>query len=484
VADNVPAGTYFIRVRAKNSAGVSGVSNELVLIVLGTSGCPPAAPTDLVATASGFTVTLRWTAPGSACAAAGYIIEAGSTPGASNLANFNTGTTATTFVANGVGAGTYYVRVRGTNSAGTSAPSNEATLIVSGGGCSAPPAAPSLLTGSVSGSTVSLAWTSASGATSYIVEAGTGPGLTNVTVSDQGSATTLTANAGDGTYYVRVRAANACGTSAPTNEIVLTVGRGACSYSVSPTTQAIANAGGSATVTVTAAAGCAWTAASNSSFITVNGGASGSGSGTVTYSVAANPGSTSRTGTLTVAGQTVTVTQGAAPAECTFSVSPSSITFDATGGNATLTITASAQTCTWTAQSLAGFIFVTSAASGTGNGSVSISMQSNGGPRRADSVVAGGQTVRVNQDAPLPPLTRAAGCTSGGQVVQDSTTIQFINTTTGSLTVTDGAQSVAVGPNGGVNQGTKVGTIWSVFSGGNCVGNYTAASGGRSAVVQ
>jgi Zn-dependent metalloprotease len=87
---------------------------------------------------------------------------------------------------------------------------------------------------------------------------------------------------------------------------------GTCSYSISPTSASFAASGGTGTVSVTAGAGCAWTAASNSSFITVTGGASGSGNGTVSYSVASNPNTTSRTGTLTVAGKTFTVSQAAA----------------------------------------------------------------------------------------------------------------------------------------------------------------------------
>jgi hypothetical protein len=68
-------------------------------------------------------------------------------------------------------------------------------------------------------------------------------------------------------------------------------------------------------VNVTAGAGCAWTATSNDpSFLNINTGASGSGSGTVTYTVAANSGVAQRVGTLTIAGQTFTVTQaGASP---------------------------------------------------------------------------------------------------------------------------------------------------------------------------
>jgi hypothetical protein len=76
-----------------------------------------------------------------------------------------------------------------------------------------------------------------------------------------------------------------------------------------------------ASYTSTAAAGnlalaanstdCAWTATSNASWVTL-GSASGTGSATVTYSVAANSTSSLRTGTLTVAGNAVTITQGAA----------------------------------------------------------------------------------------------------------------------------------------------------------------------------
>jgi Zn-dependent metalloprotease len=84
---------------------------------------------------------------------------------------------------------------------------------------------------------------------------------------------------------------------------------GTCTYSISPTSASVAAAGGTGSVSVTATSGCSWTAVSNSSFITITGGASGTGNGTVTYSVASNTASTSRTGTLTIAGQTFTVTQ-------------------------------------------------------------------------------------------------------------------------------------------------------------------------------
>jgi Zn-dependent metalloprotease len=84
---------------------------------------------------------------------------------------------------------------------------------------------------------------------------------------------------------------------------------GTCTFSISPTSASFAAAGGAGSTSVTASAGCNWTAVSNAAFITITGGASGTGSGTVSYSVASNGGTTSRTGTMTIAGQTFTVTQ-------------------------------------------------------------------------------------------------------------------------------------------------------------------------------
>jgi Zn-dependent metalloprotease len=84
---------------------------------------------------------------------------------------------------------------------------------------------------------------------------------------------------------------------------------GTCTFSISPTSASYAAAGGSGSVSVTAGTGCTWSAVSNATFITITAGSSGSGNGTVSYSVASNTGTTSRTGTMTIAGQTFTVTQ-------------------------------------------------------------------------------------------------------------------------------------------------------------------------------
>jgi hypothetical protein len=113
--------------------------------------------------------------------------------------------------------------------------------------------------------------------------------------------------------------------------------------SVYPLAQSFPASGGfNNSVTVTATAGCAWTATSNNSWITITGGAGGSGNGTVFYRVAANTGSGivwPRTGSLTVAGQTVTISQdGNLSGTCSFQITPSVQIMPAAGGNAVVTI--------------------------------------------------------------------------------------------------------------------------------------------------
>src|SRR5512142_1438320 len=79
-----------------------------------------------------------------------------------------------------------------------------------------------------------------------------------------------------------------------------------CVYNVSPTSASAPSTGTTAGgITVVTGTACSWTAVSNVAWITITSGASGSGIGSISYSVAANTTGGSRTGTLTVAGQTV-----------------------------------------------------------------------------------------------------------------------------------------------------------------------------------
>ncbi|MEW6319826.1 MAG: fibronectin type III domain-containing protein [Acidobacteriota bacterium] len=180
----------------------------------------PGAPTGLTVSVSGSTVTLTWMAPASGNATS-YVLEAGTGTGLSDVANFNTGSAATTFTTTGVPNGTYFVRVRGRNADGTGAASNEITVVV--GACAAP-SAPTGFTATASGATVTLSWAAVAGATSYLIEAGRSSGATDVTTFDTGStATTFSGTAPAGTYFLRVRARSACGLSPPSTEAIVMV---------------------------------------------------------------------------------------------------------------------------------------------------------------------------------------------------------------------------------------------------------------------
>jgi predicted phage tail protein len=129
-APGVPDGTYHLRVRAANAAGVSPPSNEAQVIV-GAPVVVPSAPTGLTYIRAGSTVTLNWLTPtGGGGTPTSYILEAGSAPGLSDIASVSTGNTATAITASAVPNGTYYVRVRASNAAGLSGPSNEVSIVV------------------------------------------------------------------------------------------------------------------------------------------------------------------------------------------------------------------------------------------------------------------------------------------------------------------------------------------------------------------
>jgi hypothetical protein len=94
-------------------------------------------------------------------------------------------------------------------------------------------------------------------------------------------------------------------------QAVTVIQAGVCTYTVGPTAVNAEAADGTQSASITAGGSCAWTSVSNASWITITAGASGTGNGATTYRVAANSTPGTRTGTLTVAGRTVTVTQAA-----------------------------------------------------------------------------------------------------------------------------------------------------------------------------
>jgi hypothetical protein len=170
---------------------------------------------------------------------------------------------------------------------------------------------------------------------------------------------------------------------------------GSCSFAVSPTSVSAPAGGATGTLGVTTLSGCNWTAASAVSWVTLTGGGAGSGTGSVGYTVAANTSTSPRTGTVTVAGTVVTVTQ--AGVDCTFTLSAGSVSFPKNGGNSYVSVTTSSA-CGWTATSNAAWITVAGATAGRqGNGTVTFTVTKTSVARTGTLTVAG-KSVTITQN--------------------------------------------------------------------------------------
>jgi hypothetical protein len=210
---------------------------------------------------------------------------------------------------------------------------------------------------------------------------GTGSGTVSYTVSDNTSSSLQREG------YITI-----AGTS-----IKITQGGAPCTYSISPTSHTFTSTGGTGSIEVTSITGCPWTATTADAWITITSGMSGAGSGTVGYSVAAYTGEGTRTGTITVAGQTFTVQQTGTG--CTYVISPVSASFDAAAAAGSVTVDATSG-CGWSATSNVSWMTITSGSSGTGDGTVIYSVEANAGDgQRTGTLTIGGQTFTVTQGA-------------------------------------------------------------------------------------
>jgi hypothetical protein len=177
-----------------------------------------------------------------------------------------------------------------------------------------------------------------------------------------------------------------------------------CQFDVSPHSESFPASGGSESVRVRTGSTCNWTASSSVSWIGVSTGNS-TGDGDVRYTVAANTGA-ARTGSLRVAGVTVTVTQAAPPA-CQYDVSPTSETFSSNGGDGRIRIRAD-HDCAWSAVPSASWITLREG-SGSGNGNVQYSVAANTGAARSGTLTVAGTVVTITQEAAQPTSTRLSG---------------------------------------------------------------------------
>jgi uncharacterized repeat protein (TIGR03803 family) len=229
-----------------------------------------------------------------------------------------------------------------------------------------------------------------------------------------------------------------------------------CTFSIGSTNAVFDAAGGPGSVSVTASNGCAWTATSTNAFITITSGGTGTGNGTVHYSVAANTSTNGLTGTMTIAGQTFTVTQAGESAEtCTYTLSATSVTLPAKGGSKNVSVKVKGTDCSWTATNNAAFITITSGSSGTGNGKVDYTVPGNTNTTAlSGTMTIAGKTFTVNQAAggctfklsPKNGKFKAAGGSATVKVKPNLSDCAWTATNTNSfITITSGASGVGNG---------------------------------------
>jgi pseudomonalisin len=221
-----------------------------------------------------------------------------------------------------------------------------------------------------------------------------GPGSATLTVTASSSAA-----AGSSTFTVAV----AGGGLTRTVSVPLTVTAG-CTFTINPTTASIGAAASANTVQVTTGSACSWTATSPASWLTISAGASGKGSGSMTWNAAANTATAPRTASLTIAGQTLAVTQSGT----VFTISPASAAAPAAASTGSVAVTAPSPTAAWMAASGAAWLTITSGASGRGNGTVAYAVAANTGAERTGSLTVAGLTFTVKQAAQACAFTLSA----------------------------------------------------------------------------
>jgi hypothetical protein len=206
-------------------------------VVLTAQGTPPGAPGGLTYQVSGSMVWLKWiSSPGlvedrSNSAAGFYRLEAAAAPGAPPFFTWDSSQLVDpnkmphmlgAMGPIGAPSGTYYVRMRGMNGNLAGPVSNEVVVPVTGG-CQAP-GAPTDLTAITRGNSVFLAWNPGNGGapTGYVLHASVESGGPVIAQFGTSTAYLNVGGVPTGTYFVRVNASTACGTSPASTEIVVT----------------------------------------------------------------------------------------------------------------------------------------------------------------------------------------------------------------------------------------------------------------------
>jgi hypothetical protein len=223
-------------------------------------------------------------------------------------------------------------------------------------------------------------------------------GETGVDVANQSGSGTSDVN-----FNVAANTGAARSTTITVAGQVLTINQAGvpCTYSINPGSLNVPAIASNGQFTVTTQAACTWTATPGAGWVAIvspqNG--NGTGPGDVVYSVQANVDQSNRTTTITVGGQTYTVTQAGAapPPPCTFAFNPPSASPAAAGGPATFTVTTQTG-CNWTPTTTDAWITITNNGSVTGSGDVNYTIEPNAtGMARSGAIAVGGQSFAISQ---------------------------------------------------------------------------------------
>ena len=171
-----------------------------------------------------------------------------------------------------------------------------------------------------------------------------------------------------------------------------------CTFAIDSERASFRSTGGGGSVRVITEPGCPWNAAAQASWVSVAQ-PTGIGPGALAYTVAAHTSTVSdRSGTLTVAGKTHSISQQA----CALTLDPSGQTFGSPGGSSSVRVNTEPG-CTWTASSSAGWVSV-SRASGSGPDALPYQVAVNGSTTedRSASITVSGRTHAVRQTAFRP----------------------------------------------------------------------------------
>jgi hypothetical protein len=226
--------------------------------------------------------------------------------------------------------------------------------------------------------------------------------------------------------------------------------------------------GGAGSLAIATQPECAWDAASNVGWIASVSPASGQGAAEVSFRVMPNDGSSSRDGAIVVNGEQARVSQRA---PCRYDVTPVSQSIGMNGGTGNVTVSTGAE-CAWTALVDGNWISLTSAAAGSGNGTIAFAVPRNESGGRTGSIRIGSQQSVVTQaasppppppDPPVPPPPAPPVCTYS------------ISPTNDSVRFNEGVGSVSVSTTPGCTWTATTTSWWLTVESGTRTGNGTVS---------